>query len=291
MRMQILSRTFTGLGAGALLVLMSSGCTQPSIKPDLTLLQAMPKPVLYSDADWSAVLRDYTRDGLIDYQGLSRNREPLERYYVLLSQTGPTATPDQFASKPQAAAYWANAYSALMVRAVFEKYPVATIYDLTLPNVEYEYFFQVDGRLLNLSQVEDEMLRAADGDVRVLLATHRAAMGGPRLPSEPLRASTLERQLADAAAEALDDPNVLRIDHSGQSVFVWQVILRRQADFVNYWRTSRRADTGYLFNALLELASSRQRRALQSAIGYTFRELPFDRNLNSVPEPTTQPES
>ena len=58
------------------------------------------------------------------------------------------------------------------------------------------------------------------------------------------RAETLERQLATAAARALDDPRILRIDSATHSVFVWQLILKRQRDFEDYWRSRRRASTG-----------------------------------------------
>lgn len=260
----------------------STGCGKPVIQARPGVLAQAP-PYLYTDQDWALVLRDYVHNGLVDYDALSRNRDPLERYYALLGVTGPTRTPDQFPSSNHITAYWIDAYNALVLLAVLQRYPVETMYDLSLPRPETEYAFQVDGRVMNLAAIEEEMLKASGGDARVLLATSRAAMGTPRLPGEPMRSASLERQLSTAAADALGNSRLLRIDHSTRSIFVWQLILTREKDFVDYWRSRRRAQTGYLFNVLLDLASPERRRSLQSAVGYMFRPMPFDRALNKVP--------
>jgi len=262
-------------------VLACGGCSEMVITPNTTLLPSSSTHV-YSDADWAAVLHKYVAQGLVDYDALARERESLERYYALLSVTGPRRTPDQFGSSAQVTAYWINAYNALVLCAVMDRYPVATMYDLSLPRLEHEYKFVVDGRARTLAEIEAEILKVSSGDARALLATSRAALGTPRLIGEPFRPETLERQLAEAAAQALDNASILRIDHSTRSIQLWQLILQRQADFEEFSRTRRRV-RAYLFNVLLDLASPGQRRALQSAVGYTVRQIPFDRTLNRRP--------
>lgn len=258
----------------------SAGCGEPTVRPSLSLLPPN-RPLAYSDADWSAVLLNHVREGLVDYDGLLMNREPLERYYALVSQTGPTRTPDAFASPPAATAYWINVYNALVLRAVLEHYPVSTMYDLALPRLEHDYTFRVDGQIVNLAQIEARMLKDSMQDARTLLATSRAALGAPRLMSEPMRADTLENQLARAAADALDNPYLVQIDHAGKSILVWQVILNHEQEFLDYWRLRRRVRSLCLYNVLLDMASTARRRALQSAVGYRFREIPFERRLNA----------
>ncbi len=274
-------KTHTPYFAPALLLapIMAAGCANPGIQPNLKLL-TQPAPYTYSDQDWAAVLNDYVKNGLVDYAGLANQHEALDRYYALLGVTGPALTPDQFPDRPQAAAYWINAYNALVLMAVLQKYPASTMYDLSLPRLEYEYMFKIDGQRMNLAQIEEKILDATAGDVRALFATSRAAMGTPPLSDQPFRATALDKQLGDAAANALDDPHLLRIDHTTQSILVWQLILRREPEFIRYWEIQRRIPTAYLFNVLLELTSPEQRRALQSAVGYSFREISFDRSLN-----------
>ncbi len=280
-----------GIFSLLLIACLAGGCSKDSIVPNLGLL-GQSQPYLYADQDWLLVLREHVRSGLVDYQSLSKEREPLDRYYALLSQTGPGITPAQFSSRPQIVAYWVNAFNALVLVAVLQQYPIKTIYDVSLPRLEYEYTFRVDGQLRNLAWIESEILNQSAGDVRALLATSRAALGTPRLTNQPLRASTLERQLNDAAADALDSPNLLTVDHTSQSILVWQLILYRQNDFIKYWKTHRRVQTAFLYDVLLDLASVSERRALQSAVGYTFREIAFDRTLNDLalrPAPAIRP--
>jgi len=115
---------------------------RPDIRPRLGLLGS--RPLTYSDTDWATVLQNNVREGLVDYAGLLAQREPLERYYALVGETGPTRTPDQFVSRSAKTAYWINVYNALVLRAVLERYPISTMYDLTLPRLEYDYTFKVD---------------------------------------------------------------------------------------------------------------------------------------------------
>ncbi len=264
------------------LLILAAACRQVTVPVRVTLLRQAERPV-YSDQDWAEVLRTRVHDGLVDYASLARAPEPLDRYGALISIVGPASTPDQFTSSEQTTAYWVNAYTACVLRAVVGRYPVSSMYDLSMPRLEYEYTFQVDGQVRTLADMEQEILKHSRGDVRALLATSRAAVGTPRLPAQPLRASSLERQLSEAAADALDQPEVLRVDHASQSILVWQLILRRQAEFTEYWRTRRRVRNAQAYSVLLELASPAQRRVLQSAVGYTLRELPFNRTLNSWP--------
>jgi len=257
-----------------------AGCPDQTIGPDPSLVHQM-RGQSYTDRDWAVVLRDHVRYGLVDYDTLRAKPEALYRYAALISVTGPESTPEQFPGRAQATAYYVNAYNALVLLAVLSQPPnIPTMEDISLPHLEEDYRFVLDGSTVTLNQVERKMLAASGGDVRTLLATSRAAMGTPRLPGEPIRAETLDRQLAAAAADALDLPEILRIDHGTRSILVWQEILRRQNDFIEYWKTQRRVRTVYLFNVLLELASPQQRRALQTAVGYTFRPIAFDRSLN-----------
>jgi len=271
--------------AGLLLVGLSSGCSSTAIAPRLSLLEG---DTTYSDADWACVLQTYVHDALVDYDGLARDRDALDRYYALLSRTGPSLTPNQFVTRSETVAYWINAYNALVLVAVLQKYPVATMYDLSLPQLQYDYTFRVDGAVRTLADIQRCMLRDAYGDARTLLALHGAAMGTPRLADRPYRAETLEDQLAQAAAAAMENSDLLRIDHETQSILLWQVILRHEDDFVSWWKDQRRVSGVSLFQVLVELASPAQRRALQTAVGYTIREIPFERELNRWSPPATQ---
>ncbi len=266
------------LGAVGLAALAAgAGCASLKIDPRSHLI---PVTRTYNDRDWSQVLQDVVRDGLVDYQTLGGNREPLDRYYALVSVTGPGLTPDQFPERNDRVAYWVNSYNALVLLAVLSRYPVPTMYDLSLAALEHDYRFTVDGRPFTLAAIEEQVLTESARDVRALFAMSGAALATPRLMSEPLRPDTLEAQLTRAASQALDTPHICQVDHATRSILVWQKILRRSEDFVAYWQTRRRVQTANVYSVLLDLATPQKRRALQSAVGYRFREMPFDRQLN-----------
>jgi len=240
-------------------------------------------PPIYSDRDWSEVLSDHVRDGLIDYEKLAASREPLDRFYALISVTGPSRTPDQLSSRTAKTAYWINAYNALVLLAVLQRYPCSTVYDLSMPVLEQDYRFMVDGKSRNMSELEADMLKDSSGDVRAMFATSRGALGTPRLMSEPYRPDYLESQLTQAALKALDNPDLCAVDHVGRSIFVWQNVLRREQEFVAYWQVRRRVRTAYLYNVLMDMASPNRQQAFQSAVGYQIRPIPFNRRLNKWP--------
>jgi len=261
-------------------VLACTGCAGPAqIDPDLSLLPRG-SDVRYSDEDWAAVLKAHVKDGLVDYGRLKKKPEALQRYVALLSVKGPSRTPKEFGSRADKTAYWINAYNACVLTAVLRRYPLTTVYDLNLPRLETEYRFQVDGRRRTLMSMEAAALEASQEDARIFFALSRAAIGTPRLSADTIRPATLERQLAEAARKALANPNILRIEEGSQTIFVWQMVLRRRVDFMKYWRTHRRVREPSLLDVLSGLASPSVRVRLQAAAGYKLREVPFSRALN-----------
>jgi len=260
------------------------GCGPVPIHPRLDLLSISSRQT-YRDWDWARVLGNYVSDGIVDYESLARKPEPLLRYYALISVTGPKLTPDQFTNSQQVVAYWINAYNALVLCAVLHKYPTSTMYDLSMPRLEYEYNFNVDGKTQTLADIESELLKLTNNDVRIFFATCKAALGAPPLHNQPLRANILDRQLNEITAKALDNPLILTVDHARQSILLWQLILRKQQIFVKYMRSRRRTRATFLYNALLELASPQKKAALQGAVGYDLKPMPFDRTLNRRPSP------
>ncbi len=272
--------------AAALVIgVASTGCVQVSLPPDARLVPR-PLPTTFDDKDWAAVLRGYARNGLVDYDGLARNRDALDRYCALISAMGPATAADQFPTRYHRMAYDINAFNALMLYAVIADPSRASLYDLSMPPPETGLTFLLDGKPTTLRAIEERLLVTSDNDARVIFALSRAAIGGPALRSEPYRAEFIERQLQEAAAAALDNPHLLQIDNEQQAIFVWLNILERRDAFLAFWQNRRRSRTPQLLSVLTDLASARRRPALASAIGYTIRPMPFDRRLNRWTPPS-----
>ncbi len=239
-----------------------------------------PLPTTFDDKDWAAVLRDFVKGGLVDYDGLARGRDPLDRYYALISAMGPTVAPDQFPTKYHKMAFDINAYNALVLCAVLEDPARPSLYELSMPQFETEVTFQLDGRATTLKAIEERLLQTSEGDVRVIFALSRAALGGPALRFEPYRADWLDRQLEEAAAAALDNPYLFQVDPNQHAVFAWLAVFERQDAFLSYWQARRRTRAPTLLSVLADMASARRRSAFAAAVGYSIRPMPFDRRLN-----------
>ncbi|MBN1488439.1 MAG: DUF547 domain-containing protein [Phycisphaerae bacterium] len=265
------------------------GCAATEIRPN-PLLIPRPLPTTFDDKDWGAILRDHVKSGLVDYELLARNREPLDRYYALISAMGPATAADQFPTKYHRIAYTINAYNALVLLAALEDPSRKTIYALDQPPLETAIRFRLDGKPVRLFDLEKALLAESEGDVRVLFALSGAARGTPALHFEPYRPASFERQLQQAAADALDNPYLLQIDHERRCILVWQEILSHREAFMTFWQQRRRTRAPSLLSVLLDLASPQQRRALNGAIGYEIRPIAFDRRLNRWPDPAAAPD-
>ena len=72
-------------------------------------------------AAFDKILDAYVRDGFVYYQALQKERGGLDRY--LASLEIPRARIDGW-PKPDQAAFWLNAYDALVLRTVIDAYPI-----------------------------------------------------------------------------------------------------------------------------------------------------------------------
>jgi hypothetical protein len=260
---------------------IAPGCASPktSFVPDPRLVPS-PLPTRFKDDDWSSVVQRHVKNGLVDYDGIARDPDALDRFVALISAMGPETAADQFPQTADKIAYYINAYNALVVFAVLESKIPETMYGLSRPDLTTQLTFQLDGKAVTLRSIETHLLQMSDGDVRILFTLSRAALGGPPLRYEPYHAASLDRQLTEQTVAALDSPYLLQIDHGRHSILVWLEILSHRDAFLAYWRQRRGAEPPSLYTVLLDMASPRRRTALNSAIGYEVSEMPFDRRLN-----------
>jgi hypothetical protein len=237
-------------------------------------------PTAWDYREWATVLRDNVRDGLVDYEHLKGHREPLERFYGAVSVVGPQSTPDLLKSPPDQAAYWINAYNALVLRAVLERYPTETMYGLKDPALETDFMFQVDGRVMNLRAVKEKLEEVCRNDPRVMFCLCAAARGCPPLAPEPYHAFDLERRLRETTRRAMDNGDLVRVDHMNRRLLVWLDLFSRKKELIARFERRYRTRGATLLTVLNTYADPRRRGELAAARGYKVEQLPFDRRLN-----------
>jgi len=178
-----------------LAVLFLVGCFT-TVRPNTTLSPGETAALETFDyADWAAVLRDHVdARGKIDYPALKTNRARLDRFVALLAVVGPTTRPDLFPTRDHALAYYINAYNALTLFNVLNRYPLDSVNDV---QKSFFYFtrFQLDGDDLSLYDLENDLIRPRFAEPRVHFALNCASAGCPALPTEPFLPQTLAAQL------------------------------------------------------------------------------------------------
>ncbi len=180
------------------------------------------------------ILDVYVRDGLVYYAALRTERANLDRY------VGSLERPDWLAgaSSDDQRAFWINAYNALVLRTVINAYPIAGKAEgypsISIAQIAGAFDRQkhtVAGQVLTLDEIEKTVI-AGFGDVRMVLALGRGALGSGRLRSEAYRGARLSEQLDEAVQEFVKRGDAFRIDRANGVVEVTPLFSWREALFV-----------------------------------------------------------
>lgn len=266
----------------------SGGCTpiisiayNPAYTPN-------PIPAVYSDGLWQKVLHDHVRDGLVNYAGLSKNRESLERFLGLISVVGPESTPKLFRTPSDVMCYYINAYNACVLRAVLSLYPTSSIHRLDTPRLDYEFHFRVDRRMVKLAHLREKLHAASRGDVRVIFCLSEASLGSPALAAQSYRPNPLREQMREAAQRVLENPTLVKIDDRQQTLFLWHRVIADRERCLAYYKLSSGASGKHLSRFLAQLANSPIRERFERVHNYRIALMPVDRRLNDANRPLAQ---
>ncbi len=155
-----------------------------------------PEPVTAFDVGtWDTLLGAYVVDGGFRYAALAGDEDARARLAEVVSAIG-SAAPDEWPRDAQLA-YYVNAYNALTVSAVVERWPLTSVMNV-------EGFFdavahRVAGQTMTLNALENDIIRARFGEPRIHFAVNCASVGCPALMPTAFTADNLEAQLAAGA--------------------------------------------------------------------------------------------
>lgn len=181
------------------------------------------------------VLDTYVREGYVYYKALQSERRVIDPYLQSLE----TAPPDMASwSRNDQLAFWINAYNALVLKTVIDKYPIKTItkdYPANsirqIPGALEQITHRVAGRSLTLNAIEQTII-VPFGDARALLALGRGAIGSGRLHSEVYRGDRLDEQLDQVVKEFSTRINSIKVDPPQSALTVSPLFGWRQDAFV-----------------------------------------------------------
>ncbi|TVQ93429.1 MAG: DUF547 domain-containing protein [Deltaproteobacteria bacterium] len=240
-------------------------------------LASPPGPTAFDHdhAAFAGILEGVVQERGVDYEALASQRAELGRYLDGLAEAPLAAF-----SKEEQLAVWVNAYNAHTLALVLDNPEISSIRDLDGGEVWKRRTFRVGGEDLTLDAMEHERARPlSDGRVHAVLSC--AARGCPPLPPSPLRASTHERQLREAATVWVRT-NAYKI--RGDTLHLSQVFKWYAEDFEPYRREVRGADpeqAGAI--GFIATFSPREDAARLTAGAYEVAWEPYDWELNRLP--------
>jgi hypothetical protein len=175
------------------------------------------------------------RDGLVYYRALRSERGRLDRYVASLNV--PAATLEGW-SREHKMAFWLNAYNAIVLQTVINRYPIqgtSKSYPANsvrqIPGAFEQAKHRIAGRSVTLDEIEKTILTQFQ-EPRLHLALGRGALGSGRLRSEAFSGDRLVKQLDDIQKEFVNESAMLRIDRAAGQVSVTPIVSWHESEFV-----------------------------------------------------------
>jgi len=169
---------------------------------------------------WTVILRTHvSSEGHVDYRGIYKNPERLNRYISNLKNDPPMET---WATTEQIA-YWINAYNAFTIDLILKHYPLKSIKDIKKP--WNQALWQIGNNFYSLNDIEHKILRKLD-EPRIHFAIVCASVSCPKLQNQAFTAQKLEQQLTQATQDFLSDNSKNKISKDRlelSKIFKWFV--------------------------------------------------------------------
>lgn len=233
---------------------------------------------------YDEVLKEFVKDGLVDYPGLKKNPKQLNQYLDYLSGI----KQQEFKSwdENDQLAYLINFYNAATLKLIVDHYPVKSIKDIggLLSGPWRQKVVNLFGDTINLSTLEHEIIRKNYDEPRIHIALVCAAKGCPPLRNEAYTGEKLDRQLDNQSDVFLAGPTGLRIDRPNNAVYLSSILKWYGKDFIRkYTPESGFAGFDKTEQAVLHFTSryvsEDDRKYLESG-NYSIDYLDYDWSLN-----------
>jgi hypothetical protein len=215
-------------------VALSISAASAGVIEDTFSKHASGSPVTVDHGEWDKLLAAYIKPGeqglnRVDYKAFKAEGHARLKAYVARLEAVDVAKLD----RPEQFAYWANLYNAKTVDIVLDKYPVASIKDISLGGGLLAAIkggpwkakvTKVAGHELSLDDIEHVILRGLFKDPRAHYAVNCASVGCPNLANAAFKGASLESQLEQAAAAYVNSPRGASVTAgrlTASSIYSW----------------------------------------------------------------------
>lgn len=218
-------------------------------------------PAAFPFAEYDALLKKYVdSEGRVDYQALkSSDAETVERLYAAIAATGPEKTPELYKGQDAALAYYLSAYNVLVWKNVIDRIPKLKQVNEGL----YSFFrspkFQVNGKEVDLDDLEKKLIRPRFKDGRVHFALNCASGGCPKLARSAFTPAEVQSQLDHEAQVFCGERRNVLFDAAAKRVQLSMIFKWYKDDFggsdeavIAYINKFRKADAQIPTNAKID---------------------------------------
>jgi hypothetical protein len=190
-----------------------------------------PGPGSPQDA-WARVLDRFVDDrGRVDFAGLARERDDLDRFVAWVYATAPGNYPERFPIRAAVLAYHLNAYNALAMYNMLDAGIPESLGGLRKLSFFYLREVTVGGKVMSLYAYENDIIRPL-GEERVHFALNCMVVSCPRLPRTAFRAETLDADLDREAVRFLNEERNVKVDPARQRVWLSEILDFYPEDFL-----------------------------------------------------------
>lgn len=276
-------RRFGVVGLELVLVWLAIAVTLPvaandTLSNDGVLDEAVSEEAVpYGDWAWT-LERFVDEEGHVDYAGLARERERLDRFVRSIAEVSPRSHPERFADPEAALGFYIDAYNALVFSSVLDLGPdVNTVWGKS--GTGYGFFVRrkvtVGGRKLSLKKLEDDEIRHAFEDPRIHAALNCASIGCPRLPRMPFAGHPLDPVLDEVMRAFVADPRHCTVDDGARTATVSRIFDWFTKDFLSFERRQGNDDP-----RLLDYINRYRSPDAQIPRDYKVRFAQYNKRLN-----------
>ncbi len=183
---------------------------------------------------WDGLLHKYVDErGMVQYAAWKKSAEDmqaLDQYLQLLSSSSGQG------SREAQLAFWINAYNAVTIQGILNKYPTSSIRNHTARLFGYNIWKNlkliVGGKPTSLDDMEHQILRKM-GEPRIHFAIVCASIGCPRLLNEAYTAERIDEQLTLNTRAFFADASKFRYDEARSTFYISPILEWFGEDFGN----------------------------------------------------------
>ncbi len=247
----------------------------------------------FSHANFEDLLQTYVSvDGAIDYDRWHQVPSAvaqLDSYLAAVTKFSPDNAPHRFGDRNDELAYWMYGYNAYVIKSVLDNWPLNSVTDVKSPleavkglGFFYQLRFSFGGEFFSLLRVETNKIRKQFKDPRIHFVLNCASDSCPvARPGLPI-GDELEKLLALASSEFINDPENVAVNHGDKVVHLSKIFKWYKADFVNDVRRSGKPAENGLLTYVAQYATGDLSDDVARASEYQIEYRDYDWGINST---------